>query len=326
MWVESPSSLVKQGWRGPGSTFYFTTQLERHMEESTDVYTLKGLETLDGFRVLILSDSKPKGQQLQKLIFQWEMSPRLFLSVEDAAKVIKKAQKQKHPFQLILIECKDDKTNFPERIRELKQEPRSSEPYIIVISAAKDENYYLHQKEMGINYYLKHPAKPSEILDAILGLVSGKLDLNFISGQTTNGQDILGEDVLPLHILLVEDNSVNQKIGIRMLQNMGHHVSLACHGREAIEKWESKPYDMIIMDIQMPEMDGFEATFQIRKKEKLSGNHIPIIALTAHAMKGDRERCLASGMDGYASKPLKADTLGEEIKRLAPNVLSIKNI
>jgi len=153
-----------------------------------------------------------------------------------------------------------------------------------------------------------------------LGLVSGKLDLNFASGKLPNNPILADQNMLPLHILLVEDNSVNQKIGIRMLENMGHRIALANHGLEALEKLESNSYDMVLMDIQMPEMDGFEATSCIRKKEKQSGSHIPIIALTAHAMKGDRERCLAGGIDGHASKPLKADRLTSEIKRLAPKI------
>jgi len=211
MWVESPSSLVKKEWRTPGSTFYFTTQLERNDKELKGIYTPDGLATLDGYRVLIISDSKPKGQQLQKLIFQWEMSPRLMLSIDEAIKANQKAREQNAPYQLIIIECSDNKTAYPERIKDLKSEDKSGEPYVIVISSAKDDSYYDRKNEIGINFYLKHPAKPSEILDALLGLVSGKLDLNFASGKLPNNPVLADQNMLPLHILLVEDNSVNQK-------------------------------------------------------------------------------------------------------------------
>jgi CheY-like chemotaxis protein len=117
-----------------------------------------------------------------------------------------------------------------------------------------------------------------------------------------------------LRILVAEDNVVNQKLAVRMLEKIGHTVVLAANGKQALETWQHEHFDLIFMDVQMPEMDGFEATSEIRKIEKATGHRIPIIAMTAHAMLGDRDRCLAAGMDYYISKPVNRDELAKTIK------------
>jgi len=117
-----------------------------------------------------------------------------------------------------------------------------------------------------------------------------------------------------LRILLAEDNLVNQRLATRLLEKRGHHVVVAANGREALAALEKDIFDLVLMDMQMPEMDGFEATAAIRQKEKTDGGHLPIVALTAHAMKGDREKCLAAGMDGYLTKPLRPQELEEVLK------------
>jgi CheY-like chemotaxis protein len=127
-----------------------------------------------------------------------------------------------------------------------------------------------------------------------------------------------------LRVLVVEDNPVNQRLASRLLEKRGHRVTVTANGREAVESVEKQTFDLILMDVQMPEMDGFEATAVIRNREKHNGGHVPIIALTAHAMKGDRERCLAEGMDGYLTKPIRSQELDEVLEtylaRRAANV------
>jgi CheY-like chemotaxis protein len=117
-----------------------------------------------------------------------------------------------------------------------------------------------------------------------------------------------------LHVLVAEDNAVNQKLAVRMLEKMGHTVVVAANGKQALETWQHEHFDLIFMDVQMPEMDGFKATSEIRKMEKITGQHIPIIAMTAHAMLGDRARCLEAGMDYYISKPVNRDELVKTIR------------
>jgi two-component system, sensor histidine kinase and response regulator len=120
----------------------------------------------------------------------------------------------------------------------------------------------------------------------------------------------------PLKILLAEDNLVNQTLGLRLLEKRGHTVILAENGRQALTAFSNGSFDLLLMDLQMPEMDGIEATSEIRRLEQLTKHHVPIIAMTAHAMKGDRERCLEAGMDGYVAKPLNPRDLWDEMERL----------
>jgi CheY-like chemotaxis protein len=148
--------------------------------------------------------------------------------------------------------------------------------------------------------------------------------LSVVAGQPAAGLDTgalvaaaVGNGAVPeLNILLAEDNPVNQKVAQRMLEKEGHTVTIAANGKAARACWEQQVFDLILMDVQMPEMDGLEATAAIRRAERRTGGHVPIIALTAHAMAGDRERCLASGMDGYVSKPIRAEEIRSEIRRL----------
>ena len=124
----------------------------------------------------------------------------------------------------------------------------------------------------------------------------------------------------PLRVLLVEDNSVNQRVAVRLLEKMGHCVAVAGNGREALAALDVESFDLVLMDVQMPEMDGLEATAAIRQREQTTGAHVPILAMTAHNMKGDRERCLEAGMDGYVAKPIRPHELMEAIEALTPSL------
>ena len=166
----------------------------------------------------------------------------------------------------------------------------------------------------GCGSYLTKPVKQSELFNALLN----SLSITACDGNQTQiikRQPALKNKKLH-HILLAEDNAVNQRLAVRLLEKEGHSVVVANNGSEAVTAIEREAFDLILMDVQMPGMNGYEATAAIREKEILSGGHIPIIALTANAMKGDRERCLDAGMDGYASKPIKAKELIEAIETL----------
>jgi CheY-like chemotaxis protein len=171
-------------------------------------------------------------------------------------------------------------------------------------------------RQLGVKQYLTKPVGQSEVLDAILlALGQNVVEEQLIEASIPVPGKPKGQ---PLNVLLSEDNVVNQKLAIRLLEKAGHRVTLAGTGREALAAWENAGipgFDVVLMDIQMPEMDGMEATAAIRQREKNSGKHIPILAMTAHAMRGDKERCIASGMDGYISKPIHPDGLFAEIER-----------
>ena len=168
---------------------------------------------------------------------------------------------------------------------------------------------------MGIEAYLTKPIRRSDFLQVIRMVLSSN------AGTSENAPVVtihsLQEDRRRLTILLVEDNAVNEVLATRVLERRGHQVTVARNGRAALEALEKQAPDLILMDVQMPEMDGFEATAAIRQGELETGKHIPIIAMTAHAMSGDKERCLAAGMDGYVSKPIRADDLFSVMTQVA---------
>jgi CheY-like chemotaxis protein len=170
--------------------------------------------------------------------------------------------------------------------------------------------------ELGIAAYLTKPIAQSQLRDAIIDVLGTRSQP---AGQARLvARHSLSEGPRSLRVLLAEDNTINQKLAARVLEKRGHTVWIANNGREALEAMEKQTFDIVLMDVQMPEMDGLEATAAIRGMEKGAGTHIPIIAMTAEAMKGDRERCLAAGMDSYASKPIQAKELFEAIEALVP--------
>jgi len=173
-------------------------------------------------------------------------------------------------------------------------------------------------RAMGITSYVTKPIKQSELLTAmmtVLGAASRDAD-----GSPLAAREALGTSQRRLRILVAEDSPVNQKLMVRLLEKWGHTVVVAHNGREALAALDEQRFDAVLMDIQMPEMDGFEATAAIRTQEETTGPHVPIIAMTAHAMQGDRERCLEVGMDGYVAKPIRARELFEAIESLTPVV------
>jgi CheY-like chemotaxis protein len=162
--------------------------------------------------------------------------------------------------------------------------------------------------------YLTKPIRQSDLLNAVLTVLSAPARQPERSPPP--GHRLLGSKTAPrrLRLLLAEDNAINQKLALRLLEKRGHAVTVVSTGKEALAALAEQRFDAVLMDVQMPEMDGFEATAAIRARERETGGHVPIIAMTAHAMKGDRELCLAAGMDGYISKPLQASELFEAIE------------
>ena len=185
---------------------------------------------------------------------------------------------------------------------------------MIMLTSAGQRGDARRCMNVGITAYCLKPIKQSELF-AIISTA-----LNKSSGGEKRPALVTRHSVREvkrcLSVLLAEDNAINQKLATRILQKMGHTVTIAENGREALQILENARFDIILMDVQMPEMDGFEATSSIREKERITGGHIPIVAMTAHAMSGDREKCLAAGMDGYVSKPINTQELVENIEGL----------
>lgn len=164
-------------------------------------------------------------------------------------------------------------------------------------------------KNLGIAAYLLKPIRQSELRQAIERVLGAPQQSGAIPLLTRYSLQDARDPAEILQVLVVEDGDVNQRLATRLLEKRGHRVVVSANGRQALEALKARPFDLVLMDLQMPEMDGFEATAAIRKNEMATGKHLPIVALTAHAMKGDQERCLASGMDGYLSKPIRPQEL-----------------
>jgi CheY-like chemotaxis protein len=205
-------------------------------------------------------------------------------------------------------------------LEQIQSNPGLAGAVIMLLSGNRHLVDMARCRELGVKLYLTKPVGQSELLDAILLALGQKAaEERLIEAPVPVSKKPKGR---PLNILLAEDNPVNQKLAIRLLEKAGHRLTLAGTGREAFAAWENAGvpgFDLVLMDIQMPEMDGMEATAAIRDQEKNSGSHVPIIAMTAHAMRGDKEKCLASGMDGYISKPIQPAGLFAEMERCLAN-------
>jgi CheY-like chemotaxis protein len=196
----------------------------------------------------------------------------------------------------------------------LRQSPALAGPRILMLTSAGHPEDVARCRQLGIGAYLMKPVKQSELLETILAA---------LGASTSRVEPAVPACAAPeggrrLRVLLAEDNPVNQKLAVRLLEKQGHAVVVAGTGREALAALEGGSFDVVLMDVQMPEMDGLETTAAIRAREQQGAPHVPIIGLTAHAMKGDRERCIEAGMDDYVSKPIQPQDLYATIARLLP--------
>jgi signal transduction histidine kinase/CheY-like chemotaxis protein len=268
---------------------------------------------LAGLSVLVVDDNATNRRILEATLRHWDMQPCLMPSARDGLEAIAAAEERGQSFALVLLDAnmpEMDGFMFMERLHELLGK---GQPTVLMLSSAGQRGDAARCRQLGIQAYLTKPVKRSELLEAIVAALSlGAPERR--TGQLLTRHS-LREDRAVLRILLAEDNPVNQRLAERLLKKRGHAVSIVDDGRKAVEAWAtaSPAFDLILMDVQMPELDGFEATAAIRARERSAGGHVPIVAMTAHALKGDRERCLAAGMDGYLTKPLVVKDLWEVV-------------
>jgi CheY-like chemotaxis protein len=274
--------------------------------------------TLRGQPVLVVDDNATNRRILEEVLSNWGMEPTLVDNGQAALAEMRRVAAAGKPFPLVLLDVMMPEMDGLMLAEHIKQHPELVGVPIIMLSSSDRRTDSTRCKELGIATYLTKPVKQSELLDAILTAI-GTLP-SPAPGAAAPAQDgtheLLREPSRPLRILLAEDNAVNQQLAIRLLEKKGHTVAVAATGAAAVAALEHATFDLLLMDLQMPEMDGFEATALVRAKEKSTGRRLPIVAMTAHAMKGDRERCLGAGMDGYISKPIHAKELFETIANL----------
>jgi two-component system sensor histidine kinase/response regulator len=303
MWLESEI--------GKGSTFHFTVPFDLQLAPALPTrVTDAQMRHLMDMPVLVVDDNAVNLKILDATLKRWHMKPVLAATGQAGVAAMRERKMAGMAFPLVLLDAQMPDLDGFSMAEAIKKDPELAEATLLMLTSAGRQGDGAQCRALGIAGYLMKPISQTELLEAILvvlGKPSGGPDrLQVVTRHS------LREGRRKLRILLAEDNTVNQMVAARLLGKRGHTVVIAGNGREALATLYEPgavEFDLILMDVQMPEMDGFEATGIIRAREKTSGAHLPIIAMTAHAMKGDEERCLAAGMDGYVSKPIQVEQL-----------------
>jgi two-component system sensor histidine kinase/response regulator len=291
-----------------GSTFHFTVRLGIS-EARPDAPAVD----LTSLRVLIVDDNEVNRRVLHDLLLRWAMLPTAVDSGKEAMRALRDANAQHRPFALVLLDANMPEIDGFEVARLIRAEPQAAGATIMMLSSSGQYDESARARNLGIANYLTKPVEQRELLAAIGRALSGA------HAPRPPLPPAMLPTALParrLNLLLAEDNPVNQRLAASVLERRGHKVAIASNGREAIAALAREAFDVVLMDVQMPEMGGFEATAAIRAREVESGTHVPIIAITAHVMKGDRERCLAAGMDEYITKPLDSQRLCRLVEQM----------
>ena len=305
IWVESEP--------GRGSTFHFTANFGS--QAGNDV--AEEYPITEDLRVLVVDDNATNRFILQETLLNWRMKPTLVASGKEALESMLASHRDNCPYGLVLLDCHMPGQDGFGVAQEIQRHPELRNASIMMLTSAEQSTDVARCEALGIAAHLVKPIGQSELFDTVLRV----LGTSATAAETTSEPRKPEVELEPdqegaLDILVAEDNSINQNVALRLLEKRGHRVAIAGNGIEAIALWEKQRFDLVLMDVQMPEMGGFEATVEIRTREIETGQHVPIVAMTAHAMKGDRERCLLAGMDDYIPKPIQARLLYEVISRL----------
>jgi len=307
IWVESEE--------GRGSHFHFTVRLQITDRKEIKVGSPAPPEVLRGVRVLVVDDNGTNLRILEGMLKRWEMIPVCVEGGEQALVELATARNERRAFGLIVTDMHMPKMDGFELVEHIRERPELSTATIMMLTSAGHRGDAVRCQKLGVSAYLLKPIRQSELREAVAKILGahepgGTIPLltRYSLGDARDRSEIL-------RILVAEDNLVNQRLIVRLLEKRGHRVAVAANGQEVLAALEKDSFDLILMDVQMPEVDGFEATAAIRKKEKSTGLHQSIVALTAHAMKGDHEKCLARGMDGYLCKPIRPQELDEVLAR-----------
>jgi signal transduction histidine kinase/DNA-binding response OmpR family regulator len=296
---------------GKGSSFSFTAVFADSTADAHPVEIPVALEAMSDLRVLIVDDNATNRRILEKMVARWKMRPGCVEGSSDAMQMLLKAQKDGDPFRLILTDRYMPITDGFGLIEQIRAVPGLTVPTIMMLSSGGHSRDVLRCQQLGIEGYLLKPIRESELREAICRTVRLCRAESRLPELPPAPPPLEPAIQVGLRILVAEDNLVNQKLAMRLLEKRGHAVSLAANGIEVLTLLKEQNFDLILMDIQMPGMDGVEATRNIRALEETSGLHVPIYAVTANAMKGDRENYMAKGMDGYVAKPIRPGALDE---------------
>ena len=305
LWVESDP--------GQGSRFHFTVRFEVGGAASHEAQRI-GPEYLVDTPVLIVDDNATNRQILNNMVSQWGMQAAVAQGSREALDLLREASERGHPFPLLLCDYHMPDMDGFTLVRKLREEGLLDGTGVILVTSSGQRGDAARSRELGIASHLTKPLRQSELRAAILTVLGAAVSEG--SPSLPIPRHSLSENRRSLRVLVAEDNAVNQQVARRLIERRGHAVVVAGNGIEAIKALEQQDFDLVLMDVQMPQMDGFEATTRIRDGEQATGRHQRIIAMTAHAMKGDRERCLACGMDGYLAKPISASELSAALEEI----------
>jgi PAS domain S-box-containing protein len=302
MWVESEV--------GRGTQFHFTVRFKTS-EKPVEVGAIAPPETLRGAKVLIVDDNRTNRRILEGMLKRWEMNSTSVEDGEEALVQLSSAQNAGAPYALVLTDMHMPKMDGFSLVEQIRQRPELSAAIIMMLTSAGHRGDGARCQELGVAAYLLKPIRQSELREAIARVLGAPAQKGPIPLVTRYSLQDARDPQTVLSVLVAEDNTVNQLLVTRLLEKRGHRVLMTINGRMALEALAKDRFDLVLMDVQMPEMDGIQATVALRENEKEKGDgfHQPVIALTAHAMKGDQERCLAAGMDGYLTKPIASQDL-----------------
>ena len=304
MWLDSEV--------GRGSTFHFTARFDR--PQAADA--ADGVEPpvdLHGLPVLIVDDTATNRRILTEVLTNWKMKPYAVDSGARALSALREAHKLKRPYAIVIVDGQMPKMDgfmFASRVRQDRR--LRATPLVMLTSAARPADAARRQT-LKIAAHLTKPVKQSDLLDTMFTILGER-----VAGGGRAVESMSRAASRQLRVLVAEDNQVNRQFVTRVLEKRGHAVTIATNGRQAIdaiERLKPRTFDVVLMDVQMPELDGLTATVLIRQAERSSGGHVPIVAMTAHAMAGDRDRCIAAGMDDYVTKPLHPHELVDAVER-----------
>ncbi len=305
VWVESQV--------GCGSTFHFTARFNLQDSSAQKPARLSPVK-LQGLPVLVVDDNVTNRRTLEEMIANWGMKPVAAANGTAALKAMKRARAEGNPFQVVLLDGHMPEMDGFEVAGRVKRDPHLRHATVILLTSAGLREDVKRAKTLGAAAALTKPVKQSELWDAIVTALHVPPQVKMRPPVSTSSAAVVHR---PLRVLVAEDNPVNQQLALHLLERRGHSAVVAENGREALSAMEKQKFDMVLMDVQMPEMGGLEATRAIREKEKSTGGHVPIVAMTAHAMQGDREQCLDAGMDGYLAKPLDPRIFEQTVEGMA---------
>jgi two-component system, sensor histidine kinase and response regulator len=307
---------------GEGSTFFFALPLKKQPEgaQQRQQAALASLTTnLRGLRVLVVDDNETNRKIVHEQIISWGMKNGQAQDGQRALEIMRSAAERGEPYDVAILDIQMPQMDGIELAEKIKTDSSISSTRLVMMSSIVQRGESGEARRAGAEAYLTKPVRQSQLYDALATVMSKpekvvpekKDEKQLVTSHSLREAKAQSR----LRVLVAEDNQVNQQVAVKMLERLGYKADVAANGLEALEALSRIPYSAVLMDVQMPEMDGYEATAEIRRRERSEGQHTPVIAMTANAMEGDREKALEAGMDDYVSKPVKVEELEAALER-----------